>query len=186
MKKLVVLVAFLASCEPFSDQRNDMQPEEARAAFDHWRDLMIAGKMAESLQMMTWSYKSQWIFDRLKEGDFAALSWKTRLQGNARTDLDLWYPEAAKAASESRGRVQTLPRAVIADGSLTALLAGYLQDAALDIRYEFRKVEVVKVTSDEMGISVLVHNSRGEPEMYAMIFEGGIWKLDHHKTRPLR
>lgn len=183
MRKLVALVALLASCEPF-EQRNDMQEEDARDAFRHWQDLIIAGKMAESVQMMTWSYKSQWLYDRLTEGDPLALQWRVKLQGNARTDLDLWIPQAA--TNTSLGRVRTLPPTVQADATLDPLFIRYLEDAALDLRYEFRKVEIVSVSVDRRGVSVQVRNSRGEPEMYAMVIDGGRWKLDHHRINASR
>ena len=184
MKKLVATLALLASCEPFT-QENDMEGD-ARESFEHWRDMVVTGKMAESAQMLTWSYKSQWLFDLLKAGDYAALSWKAKLQGNTRTDLDLWFPEAEKDYQGARGRVPTVPRTVAAEPSLTPLFVAILQEAAVEIRYELKKVQIVRVASDERGVSVLIHNSHGEPEMYAMVIEGGTWKLDHHATKGRR
>lgn len=183
MRKSVALFALLAACEGYPDQ-NEMQQEDAQASFEHWLDLLVAGKMAEAVQMMTQSYKSQWTYDRLAEGDPAALEWRTKLKGNARTDIDLWHGEAEKATA--KGRVPTLPRTVLADPSLNALLVGYLKDAALEVRYEFTRVKIVKVSADELGVSILVHSSRGEPEMYQLVIEGGMWKLDHHKKKEPR
>jgi len=183
VRKCVAILALLAACESFPDE-NQMQQEDAQQAFEHWMDLLVAGKMAEAVQMMTQSYISQWIFDRLEDGEPAALDWRTRLKGNARTDVDLWQGEARKTSST--GRVPTLPRTVLADPSLKALLVAYLKDAALEIRYEFMKVKVVKVSADHLGVSVLVHNSRGDPEMYSLVVEGATWKLDHHRQKGAR
>ena len=180
MRRFAVLFALLASCEGFPDQ-NEMLQDDAKEAFEHWRSLLVAGKMPEALQMMTQSYKSQWVHDRLEDGEPSALEWRVKLKGNARTDLDLWQSEAVK--DDPKGRVPTLPRTVLADPSFNALLVGYLKEAALELRYEFSKVKVVKVSADNVGVSVLIHNSRGEPEMYSMVVEGGTWRLDHHRKK---
>jgi hypothetical protein len=182
VRKFVACLALLVSCEPF-EADTDMQ-RDARTAFELWRDDILAGRMAEAVQAMTYSYKSQWVYDRLVENDPAALQWRTKLKGNARTDIDLWLSETG--ASSARGRVHTLPPTVLSDPSVNVLLIGYLREAALELQYEFKRVKVVESTADNQGVSILIHNSRGEPEMYALVIEGGMWKLDHHRSKPQR
>jgi hypothetical protein len=183
VRRLIALVALLASCEPFPAE-NDMQYEGAREAFERWKDAMIAGRLTECVQLTTLSLRSQWIYDRLSEGDHAALEWKAKLEGGARPDLDLWFSEAGK--DTSRGRVPTLPARVLADRSLTSLLVGYLRDAQPDVAQDFKTQKVVQVSADERGVSVLVRSQRNEPEIYQLVSEEGFWKVDGHRKRAPR
>ncbi len=183
MRKMIAVFALLASCEPFPNEA-DAQQEDAKIAFERWKDFMIAGKVRECLEMMTLSLRSQWVYDRMNEGDHTALMWKTRLQGGARTDLDLWYSQAG--LDTTRGRVTTLPGSVLADPSLTPLLLGYLQDAQPEIARDFKQLKVTQVSTDQMGVTVVIRNRANEPEIYGMVDEGGSWKVDGHRKRAPR
>ena len=130
---------------------------------------------------MSGSMRSQWVYERLNEKDTAAVIWKTKLQGSARTDLELWFPEAAKDLS--RGRVTALPTTVLVEPSLNVLLMGYLKDAQADLARDFRDLHVQNVSSDELGVSVLIRNRMGEPEIYSMVIEEGQWKVDGHRRK---
>jgi hypothetical protein len=180
---VVAALVILASCEPFPDeQRADTEDaKDGRQAFELWRNNILAGRMKEAVLQMSTSIRSQWVYDRLKEGDPAALQWKVKLQGTARTDLDLWFPEAA--ADTSRGRVTTLPGTVLADPNLTTLLMGYLKDAQADLVRDFRELQTQNVSTDQSGVSVLIRNRRGEPEIYSLIVEDGQWRIDGHRKK---
>ena len=186
MRKLLALIALSAlqpSCEPFPNE-NEGKYEDAREAFEHWKEAMIAGRLAECVHLTTQSLRSQWVFDRLDEGDRAALGWKAKLKEGARTDLDLWFSEAVK--STTSGRVPTLPPTVLADASLTPLLVGYLKDAQPDVARDFRNQKIIQVSSDAVGVSVVARNARNEPEIYVLAFEEGFWKVDGHRKKGVR
>lgn len=182
MRRIVALWVVLASCEPFPDE--DRQYEGGRGSFEAWKEAMIAGRLGEVVAMTTVSLRSQWIYDRLLENDPAALDWKGKLKGGARSDLDLWFGEAGK--NTSSGRVPTLPATVLREPTLTTLLTGYLKDAQADMARDFKSQKVVQVASDDRGVSVLVHNKSGDAEIYQLSQEDGYWKVDGHRRAPSR
>jgi hypothetical protein len=185
VRKIVALAALVAlqpSCEPFPE--DDRQFEGAREAFERWKEAMIAGRVSDCVQLTTLSLRSQWLYDRLAEGDRAALEWKARMDGGARPDLDLWFSEAGK--DTSRGRVTTLPARVLADPSLMALLVGYLRDAQRDVAQDFKTQKVIQLSADDRGVSILVRSQRNEPEIYQLVSEEGFWKVDGHRKRAPR
>ena len=185
MKKLIALTALVVlgtSCEPFPDEKPGY--DDAREGFDRWKEAMIAGRLTDCVQLMTLSLRSQWIHDRLSEGDRAVLEWKSQLKGTARTDLDLWFTEAAR--DQTRGRVTTLPPSVLADPSVTPLLVGYLRYEQPDVARDFKQQTVVQISADDLGVSILVRGRNSEPEIYQLVFEQGFWKVDGHRKKSPR
>lgn len=106
------------------------------------------------------------------------------MTGGGRSDLDLWFSEAGK--NTSTGRVPTLPATVLREPSLTRLLVGYLHDAQPEVARDFRSLKVMQVSSDDRGVSVLVRNQHNDPEMYQLVSEDGLWKVDGHRKGSLR
>ena len=183
MKRFAAVFALLlVSCEPFPGE-NEMLGD-ARYSFEGWRGLVIDGKMTECVHMMTESYKSQWIFDLLTKGSHNALTWRSRMTGRERTDLDLWFPEAGK--DSSAGRVATLPPTVLAEPTLDPLLVSYLVAEKSEIGSQFRRLTVKLVSPDENGVSIQVVNHLGDPEMYEMVIENGMWKVNGHLLKSKR
>lgn len=183
MRKFVALFALLVSCEPFPVD-NEMVVGDARDAFEYWRGLVVDGKMREVIQTMTVSYKSQWVYDLCSTGAPGTAEWRARMTGIARTDLDLWLSKGGE--DTSRGRVQDLPDTVIAEPTLQPLLVSMMEREKAAIASEFRRLQVVKVSADNHGVSILVHNQAGEPEMYEMVLEGGGWKVNGHQLKARR
>jgi hypothetical protein len=183
MRGFAAAFILLVSCEPFPGEAGG-EMGDSRDAFEYWRGLVVDGRFSECVQMMTQSYKSQWLYDVLTKGDFSAGQWRAKLTGPARTDLDLWFSEAGKDASA--GRVLMLPRSVLAEPSLNPLLASYLVAERAELADQFRRLQIVKVSADEYGVTVLVHNRRGDPELYQLVVESGGWKVDGHTLRGAR
>lgn len=179
MRAWIPALLVLAACEPFPDQAD--KDNEGKEAFEYWRNLIVAGRMSEAVQMTSSSLRSQWIYDRLTEGDHLAMEWRVRLQGNPRTDLDLWMTQAA--SDRSRGRVSTLPGSVLSDPAFVPVLINYMKEAQGDLVRDFRELRTLNASIDENGVSVLTRNRRGDPEIYAMVLEGGVWKVDGHRIK---
>jgi hypothetical protein len=134
---------------------------------------------------MSDSFKSDWVFQRLAARESLAEDWRARMEGAARTDLDLWLEHQKKYR---QGRAATLPSTVLGHPTLDRLWAECFARDAEAVKTLFSGLTVARIYLDETGATVLVRNAANKGEMYNMIPAADGWKVDGHREalRPLQ
>lgn len=171
------LLLALAACE---DLPPEATPEEMRVedAFHAWLDALAAGDAATSWRLLSEGNRSQWLFDLLQAEDRTAHAWRLKLQGQTRTDVDLWY---SFHKDRKIDRVARLPTSLLDDPSVYAVWKTTFDAQRENIRQEMSKIKVTKVYTDGSNATVTVLNAVSKPEMFQLVIERGGWKIDHHK-----
>ncbi len=172
-----------AACEPFDplEASHENVRQEALHAFEEWRQAAAEGRADETFLRISDGLKSQWVFARLQEGDALIRAWRGALSGAARTDLDLWWEHCRRHPQE---RVERLPETVLREPSLPMLWKDYFAQQAAEVKFQMSRLEVVDAYVDPTGVSVLVRNAFGRQEMYELVVEAGMWRINHHRAGP--
>lgn len=178
-KGSATLLALMASCASVPTAE-----EQVREAFESWKAAAAAGDAGKTFRGMSDSFKSDWVFQRLAARDTLAEDWRARLQGPARTDLDLWLEHQKKYR---QGRAATLPPTVLDHPTLGQLWAECFARDAEAVKALFSGLAVTRVYLDETGATVVVRNAAHRGEMYSMVPSPDGWKVDGHREalRPL-
>ncbi len=179
MRRPFAALLLAASCSAMAARQ-----VEVREAFERWRDAVASGDAEETVRGLSAGFKSDWMFRLLSGGDPQATDWRVRLEGPARTDLDLWLEHQKKHYA---GRAATLPATVLAHPSLDRFLVEYFGRAREELKFQFADLVVANVYVDETGATVEVRNRLRGSEWYNMVVEAGLWKVDGHFVgiRPL-
>jgi hypothetical protein len=179
----IAAAAGATACEPFDpvEASHESVRQEALQAFDEWRRAAAEGRAEETFLRISERLKSQWVFARLQEGDPLIRAWRGALVGAARTDLDLWWEHCRKYPQE---RVEILPETVLREPSLARLWKDYFAQQAAEVKFQMSRLEVVDAYVDPTGVSILVRNAFGRQEMYELVPEGGMWRVNHHRVGP--
>jgi len=172
VRKCVAAVVLAASCagNPLQDQ--------AREAFEQWRQALLAGDAERTFDMMSSGLKSQWLFDRLSAEDPEAMEFRRALAGTPRTDLDLWLEFNRKNPAP---RAEVLPATVAGHASFRELYRRYFMQSLARVRQEFSTIRVSEVYPDGTGATVSVRNSQGNTEFYELVAEGDGLKINHYR-----
>jgi hypothetical protein len=154
------------------------QTDVARKTFQDWAKAAAAGDADKTLAMFTDAKKSEWLFERLEEGDPLASRWRGELTGPVRTDLDLWWGIAHK----TRNGRDPLRATVLAHPTFLQLWREYFMQSAAAIKMQLSKLEVTSVYGDDSGITVAVKCGAGAPtELYGLVYERDGWKIDTYR-----
>ena len=176
MKKIVVLALLaVAGCEDLPPDRS-AEHGDVRRAFDAWTRSLAKGDAPTAWAGMTVGYKSQWLFDLLKDGDSAAHAWRRGLTGETRTTVDLWYNFHKE---KNIARVPGMDPLIIETPSVVAIWKGVCDEAGQALKAEMSRLEVVDVYSDGAGATVTVRNIRGTTEMYELVPGRSTWLVNH-------
>jgi hypothetical protein len=181
LKKIaVLLVASLASCggSEVTEKGGEARNKSAREAFESWVRAAVDGDAAKTFFMLSDGNKSNWVFDRLEEGDASARRWRGELTGTARTDLDLWWGVAKQRQS---GRDEPLPSSVLLHPALAQLFTEFFVRTASGIKIQMSRLQIANIYGDDSGVTVAVRNGIGATELYGMIYERDGWKIDAHR-----
>lgn len=174
----VAVLAVLAGCEDLPAERTPAQ-QEVEDAFQDWLDALTGGDAATAFRMLTDGNKSQWLFDLLKGEDRAAHTWRLKLEGQARTDVDLWYNYFKDRGSD---RVSPLSTAILDSPGVFAVWKETFDSQREAIRLEMSRLRVSTIYTDGAAATVTVLNAINKAEMYQMVIERGGWRIDHHKA----
>lgn len=189
----LVLGALLAACNGSGrrPQRYEEPPRptakqkeiqaEVEVSFRAFIDSMVAGDADAGYLMMSDSFKSEWLYTMMTADDGFLRRWRRSLTGNPRTDLDLWYG-FCKKHRRRMARAEVLPGTVLVLPSLRKLWADYFNIDRLALKYQMQKTAIEKVDVDGTGVTVRVRNGQGRLELYQMVLEQGLWKVDHHSA----
>lgn len=150
---------------------------EAQEAFEEWLDALVRGDATAAWAGLSEGNRSQWLFDRLRDGDAAAHDWRKAFSGEARTQLDLWY---FFHRDRNDARVQVLPTALLSHPTTVALWTRYFSESHSEVKRQMLKLEVMQVYSDGNLVTVTARNIMGKTEMYQLRYEAGGWRVDHH------
>jgi hypothetical protein len=168
------VLLFAAGCASQEVKQTDL----ARKSFMDWAKAAAAGDAEKTLAMLSDARKSEWLFQRLEEGDPAAARWRGELTGPPRTDLDLWWGVAHKTGN---GR-EPLRSTVLYHPSFINLFREYFMQSVGAIKSQFSKLEITNAYGDDSGITVTVRCGAGAPtELYGLIFERDGWKVDTYR-----
>lgn len=178
MKRALLLLAGLGyGCADLPSEPG-AESQVAQEAFEEWLDSLIRGDGDAAWAGLSDGNRSQWIFDRLRDGDVPAHDWRKAWTGEARTQLDLWY---FYHRDRTDPRVRTLPSGVLEAPATRALWARYFNDSLPEVKRQMTKLEITQVYAEGGGASVTARNLFGKTEMYQLVFERGGWKVDHHR-----
>lgn len=172
MRNLAPAVLILAGCASGLTAHE----EAARQAFEKWREAFVAGEADKVVAMMSSTMKSDWIFRLLQQGDPLVHEWRSRLEGQPRTLLDLWFFDCKK---KPRERVPAVYPEVLRHPSFAQLCETIIKQNMEPVRGQFERLVVASVSSDMSGVTLLVRNFAGLTEIYQMVVEDG-WKVDGH------
>ena len=174
MRRFAAVLLLAAGCASQEAKQTDV----ARKSFEDWAKATAAGDVEKSLGMLSDARKSEWLFQRLEEGDPIATRWRGELTGVARTELDLWWGIAHRSGN---GR-EPLRATVLAHPSFIKLFREYFTLSAGAIKNQFSKLEVTNAYGDDSGITIAVRCGAGAPtELYGLIFERDGWKIDTYR-----
>lgn len=175
MRKLAALLLLAASCAAEPLRHTDL----ARKGFEEWARSAAAGDAEKTLAGFTDAYKSEWLFERFKQGDLIIRKWRGELTGPARTQLDLWMGVSTR---HGNGRQEPLTGAVLDHPSFAPMFREcFVLDAQL-IKAMFNRMEIAQVYGDDQGVTVAVRSAPGAPvEMYEMVYERAGWKINNYK-----
>jgi hypothetical protein len=173
VRKWAVALALAASCSSLPEAQ-----EQVREAFETWRAAAAAGDAEKTFKGMSASFKSDWVFQRLVARDPVALDWRARMEGAARTDLDLWLEHQKKYR---QGRAETLPATVLAHPSLGRMWVECFSRDREAVKVQFSGLAVSRIYLDEGGATVMTRNMINKGEMYSMVVEADSWKVDGHR-----
>lgn len=158
------------------------QREDARASFEAWKGALSDGDAEVGFVMMTDAYKSEWLYGLLQGNTEEALEWKRSLKGRSRDELDLWF-YFCKKHQDRLPRIEPLPPSVLSQPSLLDLWKRVFAEQKTVVKVQMSGARVDDVAWDPAGVIVRVLNLRDRPELYSMIFERGMWKVDGHIAR---
>ena len=175
MRTSILGLLLLASCATETAIQR-----ESREAFESYIQAAVEGDPVKTFTLLSDTFKSEWVFQRLEVGDGPARRWRGELQGQARTDLDLWW-EYCKKHRENRPRADRLPVSVLAHPSLPALWNEYFQADRNAYRVRFSGMQVMEVYPGDGGVTLTARNGEGRTEMFGLIAETEGWKIDNHK-----
>jgi hypothetical protein len=171
------LAVALAACEELPPD-TDAQKLQVEDAFVAWVNQLVKGNADAAYRGLSEANKSQWLFDLLKRGDRTANAWRLKLEGRARTDIDLWLNYFK---DKSDGRPERLPTEVLDSEGVLAVWRTTFEEQKDPIKVQMAKLRILEIYTDDAAASVIVRNVVGKTEMYQMVFERGGWKVDHHR-----
>lgn len=174
-KAWILALLSVAGCEDLPPDRS-AEHADVRRSFDGWTRSLAKGDAPAAWAGMTIGYKSQWLFDLLKDGDGAAHAWRRGLTGETRTTVDLWYNFHK---DKNVSRVPPLAPELIESPSVVAIWKGVCDEAGPALKAEMSRLEVVDVYSDGAGATVTVRNLRGTTEMYELVPGRSTWLVNH-------
>jgi hypothetical protein len=173
----IVLALGLAACEELPPERDSKQIQ-VEDAFLAWVNHLIKGNADAAYRGLSESYKSQWLFTLLRREDRAAHAWRLKLEGRARTDVDLWW---SYFRDKNDGRVEKLSTALLDSPGVLELWRNSFEEDKEAVKLQMSRLQIAEVFADPAGASIVVRNIEGKTEMYQLIVERGGWKVDHHR-----
>lgn len=153
------------------------ESNQAQEAFEDWLDALVRGDAKAAWEGLSEGNRSQWLFDRLRDGEATAHEWRKSWTGEARTQLDLWY---FFHRERNDVRVKILPTGMLDHPSTLALWTRYFAESHPEVKRQMLKLEVTRVYSDGALVTVTARNILGKTEMYQLRYEAGHWRVDHH------
>jgi hypothetical protein len=170
-----VCAALLGACSSVPEP-----VEEAQAAFEKWVAVQRAGDAAACWEAMSPSYRSQWLFERALESSPAFQQWRGGLTGVPRTELDIWIDFCRRNYGRIQ-RAEVLPGSVYGHPSLLEYWKSTYSESADLVKAYFSRLEILSVSGDALGVSVMVKGQSGRPELYGMVDLSGGWKIDQYR-----
>lgn len=179
MRRAVLWAGLLASagCADLPSEPT-AESQQAQEAFEDWLDALVRGDATAAWAGLSEGNRSQWLFDRLRDGDAPAHDWRKAFTGEPRTQVDLWY---FFHRDRNDPRVRTLPLGMLNHPSTLALWARYFNDSLPSVKRQMERLEITQVYADGAMVTVLARNLVGKTEMYQLVYEAGDWRVDHHR-----
>lgn len=171
------LAVALAACEPLPPEL-DSRRILVEDSFVAWVNHLRAGNADASFRGLSDANKSQWLFELLRREDPVAHQWRLKLEGRARTDVDLWLNYFK---DKNDGRPEKLSAELLDSPGVLAVWRATFEDQKDAVKTQMSNLRVLDVYTDDAAASVIVRNVVGQTEMYQLVFERGGWKVDHHR-----
>ncbi|MBI2932457.1 MAG: hypothetical protein HYY16_12465 [Planctomycetes bacterium] len=171
----LLIVLCVAGCATTDQER---QGRIVRDTFERWNEALARGDVEAGYAGMSDGFKSHWLWARLRDrNDTVTQAHLAKLDPALRGLLDVWFNAHEK---EQPQRAELLPQSLLNSRWLFDLYREHLTREKQTVTAEAKVRTVREVYLDETGATVTAE-TLGILAMYAMVVEGGRWKIDGYR-----
>ncbi len=192
MKRLAwFALAALAACSSSNTQMSNPDTKTLEPVFADWKNAVVDGNFEYVYEHTSVAMKSRWVYSLFtpnytekgpKFTEFAMGCYK-KLPRNLREEFEAWLK--VNRMSESKDSMPgPLPSHIISSEWLRETLKEHFKIEHPTLKHDFAAKEYRDAYIDGDAATLTVLNIKRETEMYEMVKENDVWKMNYWKPAP--
>lgn len=185
-----IAMVSLVACGHRSQQMS-ADSQMLRPVFTDWQAAIVENKFDYIFDHTSATMKARWVYtiftplefkDGLEFGPIAKEMIK-KLPKELTPDFENWF-RVNRLNQTAESMVGPLPSTIMSHAWLRDLLRRHFEQQQPTLKHEFSGKEFRDGYVDGDAATIFVKNIRGDSEMYEVVREDEIWKMNHWKPSP--